>query len=162
MTEDFPNGGGNRAFLFVVDGPQGRFSWFFQNSASAVDLTVPIVVNGVDYGAPLANLQRAMQQAGLASVDLWIGTGASAVAKLVLPVLKPKAYMPVHWDSFFTPFAQGPDAPFRNTILEPMLIEAGIQLVRPLQYMDKWRLNTTGIRPVSNSVVQDVLGFKHR
>lgn len=162
VTEDFPNGGGNRAFLFVVDGPPGRFSWFFQNSASAVDLTVPIVVNGVDYGAPLANLQRAMQQAGLASVDLWIGTGASAVAKLVLPVLKPKAYMPVHWDSFFTPFAQGPDAPFRNTILEPMLIEAGIQLVRPLQYMDKWRLNTTGIRPVSNSVVQDVLGFKHR
>ena len=43
VAEDFPNGGGNRAFLFIVDGPQGRFSWFFQNSASAVDLHVPIV-----------------------------------------------------------------------------------------------------------------------
>lgn len=62
VAEDFPNGGGNRAFLFVVDGPQGRFSWFFQNSASAVDLTVPIVVDGVNYGAPLANLQRALGQ----------------------------------------------------------------------------------------------------
>jgi hypothetical protein len=27
VAEDFPNGGGNRGFLFVVDGPQGRFSW---------------------------------------------------------------------------------------------------------------------------------------
>ena len=35
VAEDFPNGGGNRAFLFVVDGPDGRFSWFYQNSASA-------------------------------------------------------------------------------------------------------------------------------
>ena len=26
LAEDFPNGGGNRAFLFVVDGPDGRFS----------------------------------------------------------------------------------------------------------------------------------------
>ena len=91
VTEDFPNGGGNRAFLFVVDGPQGRFSWFFQNSASAVDLTVPIVVNGVDYGAPLANLQRAMQQAGLESVDLcrtgrWcspVQSGCAAIACIV-------------------------------------------------------------------------------
>ena len=38
VAEDFPNGGGNRAFLFVVDGPRGRYSWFYQNSASAVDL----------------------------------------------------------------------------------------------------------------------------
>jgi hypothetical protein len=29
VAEDFPNGGGNRAFLFVVDGPDGRFSWFY-------------------------------------------------------------------------------------------------------------------------------------
>ena len=52
----FRNGGGNRAFLFTVDGP-GGFSWFFQNSGSAVDLHVPIVIDGVDYGAPLENLR---------------------------------------------------------------------------------------------------------
>ncbi|MGH8694570.1 MAG: hypothetical protein ACREVM_10130, partial [Burkholderiales bacterium] len=46
VAEDFPNGGGNRGFLFTVDGPQGRFSWFYQNSASPVDLHVPIVING--------------------------------------------------------------------------------------------------------------------
>ena len=38
VAEDFPNGGGSRAYLFRVDGPQGRFSWFYQNTASAVDL----------------------------------------------------------------------------------------------------------------------------
>ena len=70
VAEDFPNGGGNRGYLFTVDGPQGRFSWFFQNSASAVDLQVPIVIDGVDYGAPLDNLKLAMKDAGLDSVDL--------------------------------------------------------------------------------------------
>ncbi|HTE45282.1 MAG TPA: MBL fold metallo-hydrolase, partial [Gemmatimonadaceae bacterium] len=40
VAEDFPNGGGNRAYLFVVDGAGGRFSWFFHNSAAAVDLGV--------------------------------------------------------------------------------------------------------------------------
>ena len=57
VAEDFPNGGGNRAFLFVVDAPDGRFSWFFQNSASAADLHVPIVVDGTNYGAPIDNLR---------------------------------------------------------------------------------------------------------
>ena len=38
VAEDYPNGGGNRAFLFTVDGPDGRFSWSYQNSASPVDL----------------------------------------------------------------------------------------------------------------------------
>ena len=75
MAEDFPNGGGNRAFLFVVDGPDGRFSWFYQNSASAVDLNLPIVIGGTDYGAPIENLKAALKAEGLESVDLWIGTG---------------------------------------------------------------------------------------
>ena len=98
VAEDFPNGGGNRAFLFVVDGPDGRFSWFYQNSASAVDLNVPIVVGGTDYGAPIKNLEAALKAEGLESVDLWIGTGGLSIAQLVLPVIKPKAYLPVHWD----------------------------------------------------------------
>ena len=144
----------------VVDGPQGRYSWFFQNSVSAVDIDIPIVVDGVDYGAPAANLERAMQQAGLTSVDLWIGTAVSDVARRLLPILKPKAYLPVHWDSFFTPFESGPDAPYRNTLLEPMLAEAGILLVRPVQYMDKWRLSAAGVVSVPNAGVQGQLGFK--
>jgi hypothetical protein len=37
-----------------------------------------------------------MRDAGLESVDLWTGTGGAAVAKLVLPLRRPKAYLPVH------------------------------------------------------------------
>ncbi len=107
VAEDFPNGGGNRAYLFVVDGPDGRFSWFWQNSASAVDLHVPIVVDGTNYGAPIENLKTAIKAAGLQSVDLWMGTGGAAIAQLVLPVLKPKAYLPIHWDGLWGSFQAG-------------------------------------------------------
>ena len=113
VAEDFPNGGGNRAFLFVVDGPDGRFSWFFQNSASEIDLSVPIVVDGKDYGAPIENLKAALAAEGLESVDLWIATGGLPIAQLVLPVVKAKAYLPVHWDGLWGAFQAGVPQPYR-------------------------------------------------
>src|SRR5215469_1417090 len=160
VAEDFPNGGGNRGFLFVVDGPQGRFSWFFQNSASAINLDAPIVIDGKDYGAPLENLRAAMRDAGLGSVDLWIGTGGTAVARLVLPVLRAKAYLPVHWDGLYGSFEAGVPHAWADAPLEQMLSEQGVALVRPLQYMDKWRLDPSGIRPVPNAAVKQALGFR--
>ncbi len=66
----------------------------FNNSASPVDLHLPIVVDGVDHGAPIENLKSAMRDAKLTSVDLWIGSSAAPVAKLVVPVLRPKAFSP--------------------------------------------------------------------
>jgi hypothetical protein len=160
VAEDFPNGGGNRAYLFVVDGPDGRFSWFFQNSASAVDLETPIVVGGKDYGAPLANLRAAMKSAGLTSVDLWIGSGGRAIAALVLPVLKPKFYLPVHWDGLWSPFWSGVPQPYADPALETLLTESQTQLMRPAQYMDKWRLDHAGMRAVANDDIKSKLGFK--
>ena len=160
VAEDFPNGGGNRGFLFVVNGPQGLFSWFFQNSASSVDLDTPIVIDGRNYGAPLENLRAAMRDAGLGSVDLWIGTGGTAVAKLVLPVLRPKAYLPVHWDGLYGAFEAGVPRAWADAPLEQMLREQGVALERPLQYMDKWRLDPSGIRPVPNMAVKQALGFR--
>jgi hypothetical protein len=159
VAEDFPNGGGNRAFLFTVDGPDGRLSWFFQNSASAIDLAVPIVVDGVNYGAPIDNLAAAMKDAGLTSVDLWIGTGGRAIADLVLPVLKPRAYLPVHWDGLWGAFNAGVPAPYSDRPLEASLAAAGVALVRPAQYMDKWRLDRSGVHAVPNDAVKQALGF---
>ncbi|MEO7190309.1 MAG: hypothetical protein ABI051_04575 [Vicinamibacterales bacterium] len=159
VAEDFPNGGGSRGYLFVVDTPDGKLSWFFQNSASAVDLHVPIVIQGVDYGAPIVNLQHAMADAGLSSVDLWIGTGGAAVARLVLPVLKPKAFLPVHWDGLWGAFLSGVPRAYSDRGLEPVLASAGVKLVRPVQYMDKWRLDKTGVAPIENAAVKRALGF---
>jgi len=159
VAEAFPNGGGNRAYLFTVNGPQGRFSWFFQNSAAAGDLQRPIVVDGKDYGAPLENLKTAMRDAGLESVDLWIGSGGAAVARLVLPVLHPKAFLPVHWDGLWGAFEAGVPRRYADAPLEKILSDASVALVRPRQYMDKWRLDASGIQPVLNQKIQQALGF---
>jgi hypothetical protein len=159
VAEDFPNGGGGRAFLFTVDGKDGPFSWFFQNSASPTDLAAPIVVGGVDYGAPLANLEAAMADAGLEAIDLWIGTGGSAVAQLVLPVIKPKAYLPVHWDGLGGAFLSGVPSKYSDSRLATLLSTSGVKLLPPVQYMDKWRLDRNGVQSVPNSAVKTALGF---
>jgi L-ascorbate metabolism protein UlaG (beta-lactamase superfamily) len=159
VAEDFPNGGGNRAFLFTVDGPDGRFSWFFNNSASAVDLHVPIVVDGVDHGAPLDNLKRALADAKLTSVDLWIGSGGLPVATLVVPVLRPKVFLPVHWDGLWGAFEAGVPKPYADGPLEAFLHTNSVSLVKPMQYMDKWRLDRQGLRSIPNPEVKKALGF---
>jgi L-ascorbate metabolism protein UlaG (beta-lactamase superfamily) len=159
VLEDFPNGGGNRAYLFTVDGPKGRFSWFFQDSGSPVDLDEPIVIDGRNHGAPLDNLRAAMKSAGIESVDLWIATGGRDMAALVLPVLRPKAYLPVHWDGLFGAFKAGPAQPYDDPQLAAFLAERGVRLITPTQYMDKWRLDGKGIRDVDNDAVKHKLGF---
>jgi hypothetical protein len=159
LAEDFPNGGGNRAYLFKVDGPRGQFSWFFQDSASAVDLRDPIVIDGHDFGAPLENLRAAMKTAGLESVDLWIATGGRDVAALVLPVLRPKAYLPVHWDGLFGAFKAGPPQPYADAALQSLLGEASVRAIVPTQYMDRWRLDAAGVKVLDNQEIKQKLGF---
>ncbi len=160
VAEDFPNGGGNRAYLFVLEGTQGRLSWFFHDSASAIDLHVPIVVEGKNYGAPLDNLKRAMREAKIDGVDLWIGTGGAPVAELVLPILRPKAHLPVHWDGLWNPFLAGVTQPFSDPALERLLASSGVNLLAPRQYMDKWRLDVHGTRALSNEGIQKKLAFR--
>ena len=145
--------------MFTVDGPRGRYSWFYQNSASAADLHVSIILDGTDYGAPLDNLKAAMREAGIERVDLWIGTGGAAIAKLVAPVIRPKAYIPVHWDDFFAPFEAGVTKPYSDPELEAFLAASHIKLLKPEQYMDKWRLDADGISAEPNLDIKGTLGF---
>jgi hypothetical protein len=159
VAEDFPNGGGVRAYLFTVDGSQGQFSWFFQNSASAADFSTPIVVDGTDHGAPGENLKAAMKDAGLDSVDLWIGTGGVAIARLVVPIIKPKSYLPVHWEGLYSPLDAGVPRAYSDPALEQFFVTAGVKLLRPGQYMDKWRLDKSGVVAIENNEVKRALGL---
>ena len=34
-----------------------------------------------------------------------------------------------------------------------------VRLLRPAQYMDKWRLSRDGVRPIANDAVKKALGF---
>ena len=159
LVEDFPNGGGSRAYLFIIETDSGRVTAFFNNTASPVDLHLPIVVDGVSYGAPLENLRDAMRSAQIQSVDLWIGAGSEAVARLILPVLRPRAYLPLHWDDFFAPFQGGVSTPYADPAMQRLLDSAGVRLVVPAQYMDRWRLDTRGVHAVDNRAAKRALGL---
>jgi len=159
VGEDYPNGGGGRAFLFTINRNGTTLSFFVQNSASAYDLDQNIVVDGVDYGAPLENLKAAMADAGLSSVDVWIGTGSLPVAQLIVPVIHPKAYIPSHWDGLFNPFWGGMPFPFKDTALSGYLASQGIPLLPQGQYMDRFVLSATGLATQPNHAVKQRLGF---
>src|SRR5689334_23258539 len=159
VGEDYPNGGGNRAFLFTVDSPDGKLSLFVNNSASAFDLDKDIIVDGVSYGSPLGNLAAAMKDAGLTQVDAWIGTGGEPVAKMVVPVIRPKAYLPNHWDGLFNPFWPGMPYPFKDDALRDYLAAEKVALVPQTQYFDKFVLTRSGVAPDVNHDVKSRLGF---
>jgi hypothetical protein len=90
---------------------------------------------------------------------LWIGTGGRDVAALVLPVLKPKTYLPVHWDGLWRPFKAGVETPYSDPDLAALLAAADVRLAPPAQYMDKWRLDRAGLHAVDNSAMKRKLGF---
>jgi L-ascorbate metabolism protein UlaG (beta-lactamase superfamily) len=159
VGEDYPNGGGNRAFLFTIDRPEGKLAFFVNNSASAYDLDKPIVVDGVDYGSPLSNLAAALKDAGLTKVDAWIGTGGKAVAEKVVPVLHPKVYIPSHWDGLFNAFWPGMPYPFKDDDLQAYLKMQSVELVPQRQYFDKYVLTTGGVSVDVNHEVKGKLGF---
>ena len=100
-----------------------------------------------------------MGEVGLESVDLWIGSAGLAVVELVVPVIRPKAFLPIHWDGLWGAFEDGVSRPFSSAALEAFLTEAGVELVAPVQYMDRWRLDASGIRPRPNPAVKQTLGF---
>ncbi len=159
VGEDYPNGGGNRAFLFTVDSAEGQLSFFVNNSASAFDLDKEIVADGVSYGSPLGNLAAAMKDAGLTQVDAWIGTGGLTVAQQVVPVLHPKAYVPNHWDGLFNPFWPGMPYPYKDEALRDYLNTQKISLQPQTQYFDKFVLTRGGVVKDTNHAVKSKLGF---
>ena len=81
------------------------------------------------------------------------------MAQLVLPVLRPKAYLPIHWDGLYAAFEAGMPIPFSDPALEDVLAKSNVMLIKPTQYMDKWRLDRTGVRPVANTAIKQALGF---
>jgi len=159
VGEDYPNGGGNRAFLFTIDGPDGQVTFFVNNSASAFDLDKDVVVDGVSYGSPLGNLAAAMKDAGLARVDAWIGTGGEPVAKLIVPVIHPKVYIPSHWDGLFNGFWTGMPYPFKDDALAAYLKAQDIALMPQHQYFDKYVLTRAGVAMADNHAIKAKLGF---
>lgn len=73
--------------------------------------------------------------------------------------MKAKAYLPVHWDGLWGAFQAGVPQPYSDPALEEYLVKSGVRLIKPSQYLDKWRLDLKGVRPVPNDVAKQALGF---
>jgi L-ascorbate metabolism protein UlaG (beta-lactamase superfamily) len=159
VGEDYPNGGGNRAYLFTIEGPDGQLTFFVNNSASAFDLDQEIVVDGVNYGSPIGNLAAAMKDAGLTSVDLWIGTGGKPVAEKIVPVIHPRFYIPSHWDGLFNSFWAGMPYPFKDADLAAYLDAQKVPTKAQGQYFDTYVLSRSGVEMEDNHAVKAKLGF---
>ncbi|TFW33722.1 hypothetical protein [Massilia horti] len=158
--EDFPNGGGSRGYLFTVKtASKTTLSFFVTDSGAPQGLTVDQITDGINYGKPIERLALAMRGARLKSVDLWIGAGGHAVAAIIAPVLKPRAYVVNHIGNVFVPFEQGNTSPFRDTRLATWLAAKNIALVPPLQYLDAFVLDANGVRPVDNMPMKKMYGF---
>lgn len=157
--EDFPNGGGGRGYLFTVNNPGAPFSWYYVDTGSDFDFDQPVIVNGVNFGSPRDSLIAAMGDAGLSGVDLWIGLASLNFARLVVPILHPRALLPNHLGSFFASFFDGLTTPFSNPALESFLAAEGIELVVPQQYLDAWKIDASGVTSVPNTNVKQKLGF---
>ncbi len=162
VGEDYPNGGGGRAFLLTLERPDGKLSLFVNNSASAYDLDQDIVVDGVNYGSPIGNLAAAMKAAGITQVDAWIGTGGKPVAEKVVPVLRPKTYLPSHWDGLFNAFWAGLPYPYKDETLASYLKAQNVTLLPQRQYFDKFIVSAKGVRPEANHEMKSRLGFQDR
>lgn len=160
VAEDFPNGGGNRGYLFTVATANARqLTFFVTNSGAAQDLDADSITDGINYGKPLDSLRKAMTDAGLGAVDVWIGAGGQPVAALALPILKPKAYIPNHLGSFYVPFQLGNTTPFNDAALTSYLAACNVALVPPNQYLDAWVLDADGFRQVDNAAMKQVYSF---
>jgi hypothetical protein len=177
--QDFPNGGGARAYLFTVTTTEGLVSWFYSNTGNADTFLHPATVDEGFFqtqGLPLDNLVLAPQQtspqdnlraaltaAGLDHVGLWIGYSDRRLGEVVCSVLRPQAHIPQHWDGLFSPFFAG--LPFSYTTvagtdaLAAFLKTQGVTLLPPQQYMDKFALTAKGATPVANDGIKAALGF---
>jgi L-ascorbate metabolism protein UlaG (beta-lactamase superfamily) len=158
FLDDYPNGGGGRGYLITVTTAAGPVTLFWSNSGNPETWDVPVSVDsaylreaGVDLShlewAPPAEptrdaLAAALRAEGLDGVDLWIGFGGPDHVRQVVETLRPRTFLPHHWDDFWSPMDDGPGATFDAGTLTPILDPAGIRLVIPAAYYDRFRLGT--------------------
>ena len=179
--QDFPNGGGARAYLFTATTATGPVSWFYSNTGNADTFQRPAAIEEQFFKdqqlslvnlafapqdtSPQENLRAAMKSAGLERIDLWTGFSDQKLAEVVGKVLRPKVHIPHHWDGLFSSFFAGVPFPYTSVTgadgVAMALKAQSITLLAPQQYMDKYQLTATGgVTPVANDEIKANLGFR--
>lgn len=173
--EDFPNGGGAWAYLFTLAHPEHPVHWFYTNSGNSETFRNPQAVDETflqEYGLTMNNLViipqktsveenliAAMNAEKLDGIHLLIGYNSRKHVEQLIPILKPKAFIPQHWGGVWSPFFDGLTSEYSYPSLEELLHKEGIGFYPQSQYMDKYRLNADGITPIPNDEMKQQLGF---
>ncbi len=175
LLEDGPNGGGSWAYLFTLNHTEHPMTWFWSNSGNANTFKESKIADEAflqEYNITMNNLEiipqeksieeyliEAMDAEKLDSIDLWLGYHNSYHVEQVIPIIKPKVFIPQHWGGIWTPFFEGLKSTYSNERLTSILSKEDIEFYAQTQYMDKYRLDIKGITPIPNDTVKKRLGF---
>lgn len=154
-------------FLFTTETTEGKIAWFISDSgAGGPELVTNRIVDGVDYGAPLGNLVKAVRDAGVDGFPLWQGGPESRVvnqARVLLPVFNVKTFMPQHFgarggynilDGLH--YAYDPD---EMPKMQKVLKDYGASSLFPINYFDAYDYSAAGVTPIENAEVKAAMGL---
>lgn len=184
VQEQMPNGGGTRAFLIKTAGRGGAVSLSVETSGSPSDFDQPIkvltcvgdepapcrkTVPGPTFQSPASAFAAALKTSGLSHVDLMIAMGgggpqqgdpsASLTAKEA-NLLHPRFLLPTHWNNSRASILKGLDRPYRaDPGMVQWLTAHGTTMTWPSQLLDRWVLDSSGLRPVENHAAKAALGL---
>ena len=155
FLEDYPNGGGARAYLITADRDTAATTVLWSNSGNpaAWDIalradTAALRAAGVDLFNLVPaddprptrdHLAAALRAEGLDSVDVWIGFPGPAHVRQVVPALRPATFIPHHWDDFWRSMGHGAGEPFSGEEIRPFLDSAGVRLLVPAAYYHRFQ-----------------------
>ncbi len=164
------NGGGIETFgyLFTAKTPQKTLTWFVTDSgAGGRDLTTDqIDTDGVNRGAPLTNLSKAVRDAGISGFEVWQGGPESRVvnqARTVIPAFGVKYFMPHHFgarggfnllNGLHYPYVED-----EMPELKKLLAANSVPQVYAKNFFDAFVYDRTGVKQVENTEIKTVMGL---
>lgn len=153
FLEDYPSGGGGRAYLLTVGDVPEPTTIFWSNSGNPAAWEVALEPDTAFLraaGVDLSNLEPAgdprptrdlltttLREEGLRGVDVWIGFPGPEHVRQVVPTLRPATFIPHHWDDFWMPMRHGVGEPFTGEAIRPYLDSVGVGLAIPRAYYQR-------------------------
>jgi hypothetical protein len=175
--EDYPNGGGSRAYLITITTGERPVTVFWSNTGNAQAWEIPLAADsafmreqGVDFTnlewatsdrSTRQHLEKALADERLTAVDLWIGMGSDEHVRQVTSVLRPGTFVPQHWDDFWAAITDGVERGFSSAGVQQILTRAGVQLLTPASYFDRIELTPSSATLVPGVTARRALGVRH-
>ena len=160
FLEDYLNGGGSRAYLITVRTTDGPVTLFWSNTGNAQAWDAPVPADstffrnlGIDLShaewaasdtPTRAALAEALRAEGLDGVDVWIGFPGEEHVRQVVATLRPRAFMPHHWDDYWEPIRVGRTSPYPAADVNAALDALGVRALVPATF-ETFRVDTAGI-----------------